>query len=417
MEERPTENLEAYDLYLKARPLLRNAEFYNTQRADFVKVLTLLEEATQKDPTFALAYCSIAETHDALYLFGVDRTAERRALGDAAVKEALRLRPDLPEAHLAAALHLHIVYRDYENALKQIAIAAQGLPNNPGVFWTRGAIYAGQGRWEEATREYEQAAILEPRHPKLLSDLANAYASLRRFRQAEQTTDKLIELRPDDPEIKISYFIFLEKADIQKYVTFIETIPSSLKDTADLVSDRLQAALFARDWMKARRILDGSATGEFALGYCNGGVPREAGEIWLLRFQGASPTPEPRFEAARDRMKRQVDEDPEEAGRLSLLGMFDAALGRKQEAIEEAKRAVDMVPTSRDAEKGPGLVTNLAIVYGWLQETEAAFRELSISVNTPGGVCYGELACDPFWDPLRKDPRFDKLSAQLALHD
>jgi hypothetical protein len=94
----------------------------------------------------------------------------------------------------------------------------------------------------------------------------------------------------------------LEKADIQKYVTFIETIPSSLKDTADLVSDRLQAALFARDWMKARRILDGSATGEFALGYCNGGVPREAGEIWLLRFQGASPTPEPRFEDLRRRV-------------------------------------------------------------------------------------------------------------------
>ena len=107
----------------------------------------------------------------------------------------------------------------------------------------------------------------------------------------------------------------------------------------------------------------------------------------------------------------------ESTGCLSLLGMFDAALGRKQEAIEEAKRAVDMVPTSRDAEKGPGLVTNLAIVYEWLQETEAAFRELSISVNTPGGVCYGELACDPFWDLLRKDPRFDKLSAQLALHD
>jgi TolB-like protein len=419
IEERPTANLEAYDLYLKAKPLLRNAEFYDTQSADFVKVLTLLEEATQKDPMFALAYCTIAETHDALYLFGVDRTAERRALGDAAVKEALRLRPDLPEAHLAAGLHRLIVYRDFEQAHKQIAIAAPGLPNNADVFWFRGAAYAGQGHWEEATREYEQAVILEPRYPKLLLDLIYGYASLRRFRQAAQTTDRLIELKPDDALIRLlkPYFIFLENANIQKYEAFVDTIPYSSKDTADLISWRLHAALFARDWMKAQKILDGSVTEVFGLGYSSGVVPRETREIWLLRFQGASPTPEPRIEAARDRLKRQIDEDPEGAERLSLLGMFDAALGRKQEAIEEAKRAVDMVPISKDAEEGPGLVTNLAIVYGWLQEPEAAFRELSISVNTPGGVCYGELACDPFWDPLRKDPRFDKLLAQLAPHD
>jgi hypothetical protein len=97
VEEKPTDNLEAYDLYLQAKQLLKTAEFYTSPRADFVKVLTLLEEATQKDPRFALAYCSIAETHDAFYLFNVDRTADRRALGDAAVNEALRLRPDLPE--------------------------------------------------------------------------------------------------------------------------------------------------------------------------------------------------------------------------------------------------------------------------------------------------------------------------------
>jgi tetratricopeptide (TPR) repeat protein len=141
------------------------------------------------------------------------------------------------------------------------------------------------------------------------------------------------------------------------------------------------------------------------------------GRFGSSRFQGAISSSEPRFEAARDRLKLKSEQDPVDPGLLSALGMFDAALGRKQEAIEEAKHAVEMVPISRDAEKGPGLVTNLAIVYGWLQEPESAFRELTISVNTPGGVGYGELACDPFWDPLRKDPRFDKLLAQIAPHD
>jgi tetratricopeptide (TPR) repeat protein len=244
----------------------------------------------------------------------------------------------------------------------------------------------------------------------------SAYWALRRFRQAEQIMDRLIELKPDDPGLKIqnAYLIFVEKADLQKYLGIFETIPTSLADRKDIVSARLQAALFARDWAKAREILNRSASEAFSFDYGDGSVSREAGEIWLLRLRGDSPKLEPRFEAARDRLKRKIEQNSEEVGLLSSLGMFDAALGRKQEAIQEARRAVEMVPITKDAEKGTGLVTNLAIVYGWLQEPELAFRELTVSVNTPGGVCYGELAFDPFWDPLRKDPRFDKLLAQLA---
>jgi TolB-like protein/Tfp pilus assembly protein PilF len=418
IEEKPTDNLEAYDLYLQANQLIRTASFFNPQREDFVRSLTLLEEATQKDPRFALAYCSIALTHDGFYLCNLDRTAERRALGDAAVKEALHLRPDLPEAHLAAALHLQIVYRDFEKAREQIAIAAQSLPNNPDVFWYRGATYAGQGRWEEAIKDYEQAILLDPRYPKLLEDLVNGYWALRRFRQAEQTNDRLIELMPDEPALKIqkAYLVFVEKADLQKYLSVFETIPASLQDREDIVSARLQAALFARDWTKAREILSLSAGENFTLNYIPDDVyvSREWEEIWLSRLQEDSPAMEPRFEAARDRLKRKVEQSPGGAGLVSALGMFDAALGQKQEAIQEARRAVEMVPITKDAELGPGLVTNLAIVYAWLQEPELAIRELTVSVNTPGGVCYGELAFDPFWDPLRKDPRFDKLLAQLA---
>ena len=231
MEERPTANLEAYDLYLQARQLLRNAEYINPRREDFVKVLTLLEEATQKDPGFALAYCSIAEAHDAFYLFDVDRTPARGALGDAAVKEALRLRPDLPEAHLAAALHLLIVYRNFAEAHKQVAIAAPRLPNNADVFWFRAGAYAGQGRWVEATRDYEQAALLAPRNPKLTLDLLYAYWRLRRYQQAVQTSDRLIELKSDDPSAKIlkAYLIFDEKADIKKYLKVFESIPALYK--------------------------------------------------------------------------------------------------------------------------------------------------------------------------------------------
>lgn len=118
--------------------------------------------------------------------------------------------------------------------------------------------------------------------------------------------------------------------------------------------------------------------------------------------------------AARDQLNRKVGKNPEDPILLSTLGTIDAALGRKQEAIQEAKRAIETVPISKDGEIGPGLVTNLAIVYELTNELELAFQGLSVSVKTPNGLLYGELKLDPAWDPLRKDPRFDKLLAELA---
>ena len=416
IEEKPTDNLEAYDLYLQGRGLLATARFIGVQREDFVKATRLLEEATRKDPRFALAYCSIAEVHDTLYLFDLDRTAERRALGDAALNEALRLRPDLPQVHLAMALHLFIGYRDYERARVQIAIAERALPNSPEVFWYRATIDLRQGRWEEANSGLEQAALLDPRNLKLLLDLEDNYLALRRFRQAEQIADRLIELNPDEPYAKITkaYVVFAEKAGLKNYLTVFETVPTSLEDRIDIASARFRAAVYARDWTNAKEILGHSASEEFYFSYTDATIPRECLEIWLARLQGDNPAMETRFAGARDQLNRNAEAHPEDTELLSALGIIDAVLGRKQEAIHEARRAVEILPISEDAESGPPLVSNLAIVYAWTNEPELAFKELDVSVKTPGGMRYGDLKFDPAWDPLRKDPRFDKLLAQLA---
>ena len=421
MEEKPTENLEAYDLYLQAKELIRNAEAFDGQREDYLKALTLLEEATRKDPKFALAYCSIAGAHDALYLLHVDRTAERLALGDAAVNEALRLRPNLPEAHLAAALHMIVGDGNYESARQQIAIAEKASPNNPSVFWFRAGIDGRQGHWQEAMRNNEKAAILEPRHPKILLDLEEDYLALRRFRQAEQIHDRLIELRPDDPGLKISkayLFILGEKADLKNYLAVFGTVPSSLEARVDIVSARIYSAVLARDWTKAKEILGHSRNEEFEPPYYNlWKISRGCYEILLVRLQGEISAMEPKFAVARDQLNRRVEQNPQEPSLLSALGIVDAALGRKQQAIKEASRATEMLPISKDAESGPGLITNLAIVYAWTNESELAFQELSISLKTPNFLLYGELKLDPAWDPLRNDPRFDKLLAELAPRD
>jgi len=320
------------------------------------------------------------------------------------------------------AQHLIIFDEDFERAREEIAIAERASPNNSGVFWFRASLDSRQGRWEESTKNLERAATLEPRTPKLLLDLENNYVALRRFRQAEQTLDRLIEIKPDDPGLKVlkAYlFAFGEKADLKNYLTVFATIPGSSEDRVDIVSSRIYAAIFARDWTKAKEILNRSRNEEFvSMDYIGQAtIPRGCLEIWLARLQGEISAAETGFAVARDQLSRKVDKSPEQPDLLSALGIIDAALGRKGQAIQEAKRATEMFPISKDAEIGPGLVANLAIVYAWTNEPELAFQELTIAVNTPNAILYGQLKLDPAWDPLRKDPRFDKLLAELAPKD
>jgi TolB-like protein len=174
IEAKPTNNLEAYDLYLQGKQLLDTLVLlagHNEEKDMCSKAVTLLEQAARMDPQFALAYCLIAKGHDVLYENFIDQTPERRVLGDAAVNEALRLRPDLPEVHLAVARHLFTCYRDFERARVRIAIAAQALPNSPDLLDLTGQIDRVQGRWEEATLGLERARTLDPRNPDILAEL------------------------------------------------------------------------------------------------------------------------------------------------------------------------------------------------------------------------------------------------------
>jgi hypothetical protein len=137
-------------------------------------------------------------------------------------------------------------------------------------------------------------------------------------------------------------------------------------------------------------------------------------QIWLARVQGDFPGKRADFSAARDQLYRKVEANPANPALLSALGLVDASLRRAQEAIEEAKRAEGMLPISEDAWDGPNLAYNLAAVYALTNEPSLACEQLAILAETPGGLLYGQLKLDPAWDPLRKDPRFDKLLAELA---
>jgi serine/threonine-protein kinase len=419
--ERPTENLQAYDLYFQAKGLITNANLFYLKdpHENLQNAINFLEKATREDPRFTLAYCLLAKAHDYLYEGGLDRTPERRALGDAAVDEALRLRPDLPEVHLAAAYHRYACYRDYDGARIQIAIAQRSLPNNPDALALLADLDRRQSRWVESTAVLEKAVTLDPRNPEFLSQLADNYFDLRRYRNYEHTYDRLIELEPNKP------LLFLQKAfsglngkaDLTSYRAALETLPSSMKDDLIVVSSRFAYALADRDWATAKEILGTSTNAELYYFNADTAVPRGCLEIWLAYVQNGHATIEAGFLTGREELNRKVTAHAEDASLLSALAVIDSALGRRQEAIEEAKRAVAMLPVSKDAVEGPSLVYNLAAVYAATGEPTLAFAELSTSIQTPGGATYGTLKLDPAWDPIRNNPRFEKLLAELAPRD
>jgi TolB-like protein/Flp pilus assembly protein TadD len=416
MEEKPTDNLEAYDLYLQAKEFIVDAEFsWKNEHEKLLNAIKLLEEATRMDSQFALAYCLIARAHDDIYDWEFDKSQERRALGDTAVNEALRLGPDLPEVHLAAAYHLYLCYMNFERARVQIAIAQRTLPNNSEVLWLAAILDRTQGRWEECAKTLEKASSRDPRNSRLLVGLGATYLGLRRYLEAQQIYARLIELEPNRPihRKERAEAAFLRTGDLTSYRAVLEALPSSIKDQPYIAGERFYVALCAHDWTGAKQILSENANADIVfLG--GAAVPRGCGEIWLAAVQGRHPKMQTGFGGARDQLKQKVEANPGEPNLLSTLGVIDAFIGRKEEAIEEAKRAVEMLPVSENAAEGPWLVTNLAIVYAWTNESELAFRELATLIQLPSSVDYGDLKVNPVFDPLRNDPRFDKLIAQLA---
>jgi serine/threonine protein kinase/Flp pilus assembly protein TadD len=397
--ERPTTNLAAYDLYLQAKALVTNWRFVGQGANDLPKAVKLLEEATQKDPKFTLAYCLLARAHDDLYLYLFDKTPERRALAEAAVNEALSLEPDSPEAHLAEAYHLYAT-RNYERAGVQVELAQRALPNSPEALWLAARIDERLGRWEDATKALEKAYSLDPKNPDIVYELAVNYRLRGRYREAEQISARLNEVEPGYPVSN------RKEADL---------LSSAQKNQQPWVSQRFWSAVGARDWATAQQILDQSSDENLLVGdQVKTSIPRGCGEIVLAALQGKHPTMENGFGTARDQLAQRVEAHPDDVELLSVLGLIDAFLGKNQEAIGEATRAVELRPISLDALEGPYILKCLAYVYAWTTEPALAFQELAKLAKTPGGLGTGaDFKADIFWDPIRKDPRFDQLATQL----
>ena len=428
IEQKPTDNLAAYDLYLRAKESIAKAELSlpsGNFEKPLVDAIALLEQACNLDPNFTLAYCAAAHAHDLLYI-SYDPSPNRRGLADAAIDSALRLQPYLPEAHLTYAYHLYFCYRDYERARVQRAIAKPGLPNNSDAIELPAFIDRRQGHFEKAVQGFKEALALDPRNPDPISDLAYTLYAMREFRAAEEVYDQLINRVPDQPMLKVQkewFVTFMKTGDNTRVRSAIAELPAATAKDRGVLSLSLSFALDDRDWPRAKQLLEQLKGGETGgeddgnFGYATVPVPAGCYSILLARLQGENPDANPSFAETREQLDQKVRASPESAPLLSALAVVDALLGRKQDAIEEARRAARRLPISEDAMDGPGVLANLAVVYSWTDEPNLAFEQLGVVTKIRHGIYYGQLKTDQLWTPIRKDPRFDKLLAELAPRD
>jgi TolB-like protein/class 3 adenylate cyclase/Flp pilus assembly protein TadD len=410
IDVRPTRDLEAFDIYIQAKELINTFHDTPDWKETLLKAIRLLDEAISRDGNFALAYCWATRAHIALYWFGLDHTPARLAQAKTTAQKALVLAPDLGEAHLAQALVYYQGSRDYARAREELAIARRVLPNNAEVYSITSWIDRRQGQWQEAVKNQEKAAELDPRNSKILNALAVLYDLLRRYDQEEAVFDRAIAANPSST----AYFqmmraqIELEKGNLKAARSRLDSLPACYDPDGAATSTRINLALYERDPAAAAKTLAASKVEEL-VGGTGSLLPRSWFEALIARAQGDAQKAREAFGAARVKIEAKLHDQPDDGLLLATVGLIDAGLSQKEQALAEGRRAVELRPISNDAVDGAAVIGNLAVIYTWVGDVDSAIERLVFLAKTPGGPDYGQLKFDPAWDAVRREAQFAKI--------
>ena len=412
----PTVDLAAFDLYSRAKTLVFSISFGALHRQSLFQAADLLNQAVARDPDFFQAYCLLVYTQSNIYFFH-DHTAGRLALAEIALQAAFRLQPEAGEVHLARAQHLYWGYRDYEAALVELAIARRSLPNDPRTFELAAYIRRRQGRSEEVLPNLQRALELDPRNVFTLQQTGLFYGNLHRFAEMAATLDRVISIKPDDAETRAARgMVDLDwKASTQYLHQAIDQIrakdPGALKNVADYC---FTLALAERDAAGASQALTAlgdnyltTNTIELSRHFCEGLAAR------MIKDDAKALVA---FGAALTEQEKRVQVQPDYGPALCVLSLIHAGLGRKEDALRESQRAIELLPIEKDSINGFHMIEYSAVAAAWVVEKDLACEELTRANSLPGyGInTYGQLKLSPFWDPLRGDPRFEKIVASLV---
>ena len=406
IDRRPTQNPDAYLLFVQAHDYATRPDMF---RDTSLKAEQLFEQATKLDPNFAAAFAGLSMVESWMY-HSFDPLPARREKARTAANEALRLQPDLPEAHLALGFSYYYGDRDYERALAEFEIAKRGLPNEAQAYMAIGAIQRRQGRWVESTANLEKAAELDPKNSSVLLNLGYNYMATRNFEAADKIFDRGIEAAPESfgsralkSELAIRW-----KGDLSVAEKELASVPPGVDPQGLVTLGRAGVLTLQRKFKEALQVIQ-QFRGETLLVSASVTCPKASLEGTLYLYLDDKVNAHSAFERARIIAERLVRESPDDAARHGQLGLILAGLGQKDAAIAEGKRAVELLPESQDAFDGPEVTVVLAQIYAWTGESDEAFRLLDHLLVVPNGITVPSLKLDPLWDPLRKDPRFQAL--------
>jgi serine/threonine-protein kinase len=428
LNEPPTTDLRAYDLYLRAQAI--NVLVKDT--AEWASVaqqrISFLDQAVERDPKFVLAYCDLAKAHDILYRTRQvtpieNRTIDHRALAEAALEKARRIQPDIGPVHLALAYHFLAANNDVSQARVEIDLARRTMPNSAELETSAGAIAGRQGRWDDSVRSAERAVALEPRATEKLFFLANTYRLMRGYDRFDGVIARLLGVLPSDRSA--TYRVFrafgpLEsEGDLGPLRAAVATVtPEEDKSGAIRDLHNLILALWNHDPDSVSRISKQAAETTFVFNAVK--HPKSWYEGLAARMRGDKKGAQAAFAAARLEVEKAVLADASDGRALSLLAMIDAGLGRQEQAVREAKHACELETFENFAPNAAIVRCNLAVVYAWNGQLDLAFSELDQLVNRAAGTnlpaqpTYGDFRWNPLWDPLRNDPRFTAVMKRFA---
>ncbi len=408
IENRPTDNMEAYQYYLRGNDYLWRSETED----DRLVAVQMYQKAVELDPAFAMAYARLSRAHSETYWMFYDRTAERLTRAKEAVDEAFQVEPDLPEAHIALGYYYYWGHLDYESALAQFRIAQRREPNNSDLFAGIGFVRRRQGQFEEALNAFKKVAELDTRHVVILANIGETYHLMRNYPEAERYVDRAISLASDwlAPTGRKAWIYVSWQGNTEKARATLEEVTHGIG-----TRDYFNEVLF-------RWILIDIFEGKYqdALDRLSS-LPAQAFEsqsFFLLKDQlyaqiyGLMNQPDlerVHYDSARALVESKIEERPEDSRLHSALGIAYAGLGRKEDALREGTLAVELLPISKEAYRGAYRAIDLAQIYAMVGETDAAIDRLEHLLSIPGPLSVSLLRLDPIWDPLRDHPRFERV--------
>ena len=409
----PTNNPEAYDAYLRGLAFEARSNYSGDA---LFKAIDFYDLAVRLDPNFALAWARLSGAHALLYFNRGDTTAARRDAAKEALENAQKLQPNSPETLLFLGYYEYWVLHDYGLAKATFTRVSKMLPGNSGVLYALAAIARREGHWDESVAYWERGLALDPRNTALLIEVAWTYAALRQFPTALKLYDRALDILPNELSLMaLKASIYQAEGNLQEAAKLLVQVNAQTNSDV-AVRIKLAQLRLERNQTEAIRFVQArQARLNFAFGIDK--AMKQGGIALIQRVAGDNASAKAAAEQALNALEPLEKDQPDNAFVASALAVVYAILDEKSSALNEAQRAITLVPSSKDRLSGPGYEENLALVEMIIGENSRAISTLTRLLQTPyGGWIYNPapvtpalLRLDPLWDPLRADPAFQKL--------